>query len=395
MTPRPIRRVLCGALIRLLVALGAVGCANPLARMPELTPSQPGSPVAPEPPRRTTREPSQVSGWRGVWLNHDMLAEGPGALTRTLNQFADAGINVIFPNVWYRGMVLYPGSKFAPQDSRFRSWDPLETVVAEAHKRGMKVLPWFEYGFITHYNGNGDPRDVGAVLSSHPDWAAMDRAGNVGLLHSDHQVYFYSLSPAVPAARAFLRDLVLEAARHADIDGIQLDRVRYPYQHTSYDAYSREAFRAQKGDPITLAEDDPDWVAWREQQVTRFMAELRQEAARVLPGKPITSAVLPSSANKVHYQDWAAWCAAGNLDVATPLDFNASQDYVEREIRFARQSVEGTNTRLVIGLAAMHAGESNLRRQVEAATSAGAGVALWDDKWVRGHLGAVRAALAD
>lgn len=395
MTPRPPGRAGIRRHLAPVLALIAVGCASPFLPKPTLTPSQPGTPVAPEPPRKTTRPPTVPSTWRGVWLNHDMMAEGAAALTRSLNLFADAGINVVYPNVWFRGKVLYPGSKFAPQDSRFAGWDPLETVAAEAHRRGMKVLPWFEYGFITHFNTTGDPRDVGAVLSAHPDWAAVDRAGNVGLLHTDHKVYFYSLSPAVPAARAWLRDLVLEAARHSKVDGIQLDRIRYPYQNTSYDTYSREAFKAVKADPLTLPEDDPDWVAWREKQVTTFMAEFEQEAARVIPGMPITSAVLPSSANKAHYQDWAAWCAAGYLDVATPLNFNASHAYVENEVAFARQSVAGSATALVMGLAAMHAGEANLGKQVEAATGVGAGVALWDDKWARDHLDAVKAALAD
>ncbi len=425
MTPARSSRLHGRLFTAVFVGVAAVGCANPFGAAPTTKTSQPGAPAAspsatvsptpatagpsaapttpataappatPEEPRVVARKPTEPAQWRGVWLNHDMIAEGPIALTRTLNQFADAGINVIFANTWFRGVLLYPGSAFARQDPRFEGWDPLKTLADETHKRGMKLLPWFEYGFITHYNVTGDPRDVGPVLEAHPDWAATDRAGNVPLLHTDHKVYFYSLSPAVPAARVFLRDLVLETAGHAQVDGIQLDRIRFPYPGTSYDTYSRETFKLMKADPTALPEDDPDWVAWRQDQVTAFMTDLKQQAAKVAPDLPITAAVLPSSANKDHYQNWAEWCAQGNLDVATPLDFNASQEYVEREIEFARQSVSGSRTRLVIGLAAMHAGEVGLASQVKAATGIGAGVALWDDRWVRSNLTIVRAALVD
>ncbi len=358
-----------------------------------MTPSTPGG-SAPPPPQVKV-PPTDPATWRGVWLNHDLLAPGREALGPLLDQFVAAGLNVVFPNTWYRGKLLYSGSALAPQDSRFAGWDPLAAVVEEGHRRGMKVLPWLEYGVITHFNTTGDPLDVGPVLAAHPDWAALDRAGKVALPHTDHKVHFYSLSPAIPGARGFLRDLLLEVGRQAQADGIQLDRIRYPAQDTSYDAYSREQFKAVKADPVSLAEDDPDWVAWREQQVAALVADLRAAWAAAFPARSFAAAVLPSSANAKHYQDWAAWSAGGKLDVATPLVFNASQSYVDREVAFARQAVGTGATRLVIGLAAMHAGEPNLRAQVRAATGVGAGIALWDDQWVRAHLPAVEAALAD
>ncbi|MBM3267330.1 MAG: family 10 glycosylhydrolase [Candidatus Sericytochromatia bacterium] len=377
-----------------LVALAA--CAPQLPPVP-MTPSRPGVPAAGPPgaPRQVTRPPTDPGAWRAVWLNHDLLAAGRSALGSLLDDLADAGINVVFPNAWFRGKVLYAGSAFAPQDTRFAGWDPLAAVVDEGQRRGMKVLPWLEYGVITHYNTGGDPADSGPLLAAHPDWAALDRTGRMPLYHPDHKVYFYSLSPAVPRARDLLRDLALEIASRAPVDGLQVDRIRYPARDTSYDAFSREAFKAVKGDPATLPEDDPDWVAWRRGQVSALQAAIRRGWMARFPGRTLAAAVLPSSANAAHYQDWPAWCAAGDLDVAIPMAFNASQAYVEREIGFARQAVATGGTRLVIGLAAMHAGEANLRAQVRAAVSAGAGVALWDDQWVRSHLPAVKAALAD
>jgi uncharacterized lipoprotein YddW (UPF0748 family) len=378
----------------------AVACVAPGQVKPgdEFNRSQPGSGApgsSTGPPHRVKVEPADPAKWRGVWVNHDLLSQNRTTLGRVLDQFADAGLNVLFPNVWFRGYVLYPGSALAPQDPRFAGWDPLKTVVEEGHMRGMKVLPWFEYGFITHYNTTGDPRDVGKVLDAHGDWAALNRAGQVPLPHTDHKVYFYSLSPAVPAARGFYRDLVLEALKHAPVDGVQVDRTRFPASDTSYDTFSREAFKQVKADPQSLTEDDADWVRWRKQQVSTFMADLRRAVATVAPSLPLTSAVLPSSANAAHYQDWGAWSAAGNLDVATPLAFNASLEYVRREIDFAKAAISASRARLVVGIAAMHAGEPNLRNQVQAATKAGAGVALWDDVWVKEHLTAVSTALAE
>jgi uncharacterized lipoprotein YddW (UPF0748 family) len=38
---------------------------------------------------------------------------------------------------------------------QFVGRDPLAEVVTEARRVGLKVVPWFEYGFASSYNLNG------------------------------------------------------------------------------------------------------------------------------------------------------------------------------------------------------------------------------------------------
>jgi uncharacterized lipoprotein YddW (UPF0748 family) len=39
--------------------------------------------------------------------------------------------------------------------SSFLGRDPLAELVEEARRVGLKVIPWFEYGFVSSYNLNG------------------------------------------------------------------------------------------------------------------------------------------------------------------------------------------------------------------------------------------------
>jgi uncharacterized lipoprotein YddW (UPF0748 family) len=50
----------------------------------------------------------------------------------------------------------------------------LAELIHAAHSLGIKVIPWFEYGFASSYNLNGGP-----LLEKKPEWAARDRTGNL------------------------------------------------------------------------------------------------------------------------------------------------------------------------------------------------------------------------
>ena len=40
---------------------------------------------------------------------------------------------------------------FVKVNERFR-FDPLRILIDESHRKGIKVIAWFEYGFATAYN---------------------------------------------------------------------------------------------------------------------------------------------------------------------------------------------------------------------------------------------------
>lgn len=79
--------------------------------------------------------------------------------------------------------------------------DPLERVLIEAHRNGIEVLPWFEYGFAASYSQNG-----GHILAMFPDWALKNNAGQLvvkngfdwmSAIHPDVQDFIISLATEI------------------------------------------------------------------------------------------------------------------------------------------------------------------------------------------------------
>jgi uncharacterized lipoprotein YddW (UPF0748 family) len=110
---------------------------------------------------------------RGVWLTTtgSQVLKSRELIAEAMDFLAQTGFNVVFPVVWTKGLTLYP-SKVMQQtfgvkiDPLFADRDPLAEVIAEARRVGLKVIPWFEYGFASSYNLNG-----GMLLAKKTEWA--------------------------------------------------------------------------------------------------------------------------------------------------------------------------------------------------------------------------------
>ena len=67
-----------------------------------------------------------------------------GDIARLLDQFADIGIHILFPEVYAYGTTIYPSEVAKIQDQYLYLWedgDILEVFIEEAHSRGMEVHP--------------------------------------------------------------------------------------------------------------------------------------------------------------------------------------------------------------------------------------------------------------
>ncbi|HLO49003.1 MAG TPA: family 10 glycosylhydrolase, partial [Kamptonema sp.] len=118
---------------------------------------------------------------RGIWIpNTDCKVLGSRLrIAEAVDFLARTGFNVIFPVVWSKGFTVYPSQvmreKFGVEiDTRYKGRDPLGEIIVEAKRVGIKVIPWFEYGFVSSYNLNG-----GYLLREKPEWGAVDYQGNL------------------------------------------------------------------------------------------------------------------------------------------------------------------------------------------------------------------------
>lgn len=108
----------------------------------------------------------------------------------------------------------------------------------------------------------------GPVIAAHPEWASYD---NRGSLFPPGQGKPF-LDPANPAARQYLFRLVNEIVSRYQVDGLQLDYIRYPFQDPSaersygYGIAARQQFQQMTGvDPTNIRPGDRQlWQKWTE-----------------------------------------------------------------------------------------------------------------------------------
>jgi len=266
---------------------------------------------------------AQTPEVRGVWVARDGLVSR-AKIQSTLDQLAAANCNVVAVNVWSRGFTIHPSDVlFAAcgqrQDPSFVGRDPLQEFVIEAHRRGIEVEAWFEYGFMFGWSGwYAGPTGVGPVLTANPSWIARDNTGNTQVSDGGGG-YFTWASHEHPAVRQFLIDLATELVDRYDVDGVQFDRVRYPSTAFGYDSTTSAAYQAATGLLPPTNVNNAAWKRWRADRLTAFHSAVYAAVKAHRPTVRFTDAptVMPG-AYDTYLQDWPAWLVAGSLDLVYP-----------------------------------------------------------------------------
>jgi uncharacterized lipoprotein YddW (UPF0748 family) len=211
----------------------------------------------------------------------------------------------------------------------------------------------------------------------------------------------YFLDPANPAVQDFLAKLALEIVSRYDVDGIQLDYIRYPasfpperfsYRRTTwgYTKIARNSFKSRYGvDPAEVDPKDPRaeelWAAWnnfKTEQVTRFVERVTRSIRAQRPNLKISAAVFPDAeaALLVKHQDWQCWARNGWVDFFAPMTLTSAIKVVEHDTRYM---VNATNGKVPVYSGIFGPFNDNsaehILRQINTAKTAGAsGYVLFD-----------------
>jgi uncharacterized lipoprotein YddW (UPF0748 family) len=274
---------------------------------------------------------------RAIWLDRGSIvrARSEQGLAKIFDRLAAAGINTIFFETVNAGYPIYP-SLVAPQANPLvRGWDPLASAVKLAHARHMELHAWvwtFAVGNKRHNALLNLPADYpGPVIAAHPEWASYD---NRGSLFPPGQGKPF-LDPANPAARQYLLRLYEEIVTRYNVDGLQLDYIRYPFQDPSadrtygYGIAARQQFQQMTGvDPTTIKPSDRDlwqkWTQFRTQQIDSFVAQASHRLKQKRPNLVMSVAVFPlSEHDRTHklQQHWEVWANRGDVDLVVPMTY--------------------------------------------------------------------------
>lgn len=288
---------------------------------------------------------------RGVWLTttDSKVLRSKQRIAEAMDFLAETGFNAVFPVVWNKAVTLYPSQTMQQTfgveiDPMCIGRDPLEELVLEARRVGLKVIPWFEYGFASSYNLNG-----GILLQRKPEWAARDCKGN--LLKKNGFEWLNALDPQV---QEFLLNLVLEVVKNYDIDGIQGDD-RFPalpceggYDQVTITRYRQQFYHNPPQNP-----KDWQWLQWRANILTNFLARLYQEVKAANPNLLVSMAPnIYDWAFKEYLQDSPRWLKQGLVDIIHPQiyrrDFRSYQAIADKLVN--QQFTDATLPKLAPGI---------------------------------------------
>ncbi|MEA5577555.1 glycoside hydrolase family 10 protein, partial [Anabaena sp. UHCC 0451] len=274
---------------------------------------------------------------RSVWLDRGTIvnAGNEEGLAKIFDRLAKAGINTVFFETVNAGYTIYPSQVAPEQNPLIKDWDPLAAAVKLAHARGMELHAWvwtFAAGNSRHNQIIGvSPDYPGPVLAANPDWANYDQNGRMIPVGQTKPF----LDPANPEVRQYLLKLYAEIVTRYQVDGIQLDYIRYPFQDPftgrtyGYGKAAREQFQQQNGvDPLKINPRQRElwkkWTAFRTEQVDSFVAEVSQMLKQKRANLILSVAVFPlgeyERVQKIQ-QHWEVWARRGDIDLIVPMTY--------------------------------------------------------------------------
>ncbi|MEY3334688.1 MAG: hypothetical protein RLZZ176_2991 [Cyanobacteriota bacterium] len=280
---------------------------------------------------------------RGVWLTN--VASGlfyiPWGIERAINQLATLNFNTIYPVVWNRGYTFYKSplaKKITGLDSEplldliHRKNDFLAKVIKLARHQNLTIIPWFEYGLMTPPSSS--------LARLHPGWLTIGQQGVESIsdnLLEDmiNGVYNQAwLNPLHPQVQNFIRGLILEVVKNYNVDGIQIDDhfgmpVQFGYDPFTVKLYQKE--HQGKNPPTNPL--DKEWMRWRANKITAFMASISKAVKAIKPYAKIS--LSPNSqyfAYKYYLQDWENWIKEDLIDELILQVYRSDKNSFVREI---------------------------------------------------------------
>src|SRR6185503_6542714 len=182
---------------------------------------------------------------RALWVTRTTLTS-PESIREMVAAAQAGGFNTLLVQVRGRGDAYYTGTiePRAPELAGKPSFDPLATVLEQAHGAGIKVHAWVAVNLVSSSVTLPASRDH--VIYRAPEWLMVPRElaaemkkvdlrspAYIGQLarwtraHSSIVEGLYT-SPLHPAAQDHTAAVIAEIAAKYAIDGVHLDYVRFP-----------------------------------------------------------------------------------------------------------------------------------------------------------------------
>lgn len=293
---------------------------------------------------------------RSIWLDRGTIVSCQNAvgMAALFSKLKKSGINVVYFETNNAGFTMFP-SKVSTPNPQIVGWNPLATAIQEAHKRGMELHAWFWTFNVgnTFHNPiiTQEPDYPGPVLSSHDfAWALASQTGSL-IPPKQHEFW---LDPSCPEARQFIKDLIMEVVKAYDVDGIQMDYIRYPFNgkggEMGFNFPGRIRFERETHLCLDRMDDKTRkaLIAWKAKNVSSIVQEVSTMVRAAKPNLKISCAVyaLPREQRmNLIQQDWELWAANGWIDNLNPMTYVAKGQELQKMAGYVKSS---TNNKCMV-----------------------------------------------
>lgn len=286
-------------------------------------------------------------GVRGVWLTNvdsDVLTS-KDRIEEAVNLVEELGLNTIFVVTWNKAMTMYP-SKIMKEftgveiDPIYGNRDPLKELIETAHKKDIKVIAWFEFGFSSSFEENG-----GVLLDLKPEWSSKNKDGKLVTKNG-----FDWMNGFNPEVQDFVLSIICEVVKNYDVDGIQGDdRLPAMPSEAGYDKYTKELYKsAHNGETPPEDPKDAEWLNFRVGILNKFMSRI-YDSVKAIDQNTIVSmapSVYPWSKDE-YLQDWPTWIENGNVELLCPQVYRYDLEDYKEALSETIKHAEGYNLELL------------------------------------------------
>lgn len=311
---------------------------------------------------------------RALWVQRATITS-PASIRALVQSAKAAGFNTLLVQVRGRGDAYYQ-STLEPRPATLSrqplSFDPLETVLTEAHPAGLRVHAWVNANLVADAEPSPLPDHL---VYTHPEWLMVPRDLAVDLwtvnprsdaylaalsryarAHADRIEGLY-VSPLQPAAAQHTLKVIADIAERYAVDGIHLDYIRFPNADFDYSPAAiaqfqqyvqprltdteRRQFNARaKSEPLFYTQMLPQrWQEFRQEQLTGLVARVRSAVKARRPAAIVSAAVIPDANEAANHrlQDWEGWLHHGLLDVVCPMAYTTDPALFRSQISNVRR----------------------------------------------------------
>ncbi|ONK10893.1 family 10 glycosylhydrolase [Streptomyces sp. MP131-18] len=286
--------------------------------------------------------------WRSYWV--DAFNEGiytPDQVSTLIDDALAVNANALIVQTARRydcfcNRAQYPRTDAAVDPAPY---DPLDEVIAQAHAAGLEVHAWVNVN--TMWNSTTPPRSADHVFNRHgPSATGADRwlnrkADGTELVGANAYV-----DPGHPDAVEYIVSAIRSIVREYDVDGINLDYIRYPdgsaqttHSDWGYNEVSVERFQRATGRTDVPEPADQQWSDWRRDQVTGLVrriylgiwetdpqVRLSMDAITYGFGPQTTGGWETTRTYREVLQDWAGWLDEGIMDTVVAMNYKRDWD---------------------------------------------------------------------